>query len=69
MGVAPSGASIGSIATAGSAGLVAGALSMAAGVLGRWNWWLPDWAARLLRVPTGPRALTPRVPVVPRAAG
>ncbi|MDQ3859831.1 MAG: MMPL family transporter, partial [Actinomycetota bacterium] len=19
-------------------------------LLGRWNWWLPDWAARLLRV-------------------
>src|SRR5205085_12525033 len=39
-------------------------------ILGRWNWWLPGWAARLLRVSTGPREepLSPRVPVVPRAA-
>jgi uncharacterized membrane protein YdfJ with MMPL/SSD domain len=20
-------------------------------VVGRWNWWMPSWAARLLRVP------------------
>jgi RND superfamily putative drug exporter len=24
------------------------------GVLGRWNWWLPGWAAQLLRVPASP---------------
>ncbi|MFL6075928.1 MAG: MMPL family transporter, partial [Mycobacteriales bacterium] len=23
-------------------------------ILGRWNWWLPGWAARLLRVPPSP---------------
>ena len=23
-------------------------------LLGRWNWWLPGWAARLLRVPPAP---------------
>jgi len=23
-------------------------------ILGRWNWWLPDWAARLLRVAPSP---------------
>jgi putative drug exporter of the RND superfamily len=23
-------------------------------LLGRWNWWLPEWAARLLRVPPAP---------------
>ncbi|PZS16887.1 MAG: MMPL family transporter, partial [Acidimicrobiales bacterium] len=28
------------------------------GVLGRWNWWLPAWAARLLRVEPSP--LSPR---------
>jgi RND superfamily putative drug exporter len=24
------------------------------GVLGRWNWWLPVWVARLLRVEPSP---------------
>ncbi len=24
-------------------------------VLGRWNWWLPSWAARLARVRASPR--------------
>jgi RND superfamily putative drug exporter len=24
------------------------------GVLGRWNWWLPSWAAQLLRVEASP---------------
>jgi putative drug exporter of the RND superfamily len=25
-------------------------------LVGRWNWWLPDWSARLLRVePSPPR--------------
>jgi RND superfamily putative drug exporter len=23
-------------------------------LLGRWNWWLPEWAARLLRVEPSP---------------
>lgn len=26
----------------------------AVSVLGRWNWWLPDWAARILRVEPSP---------------
>jgi RND superfamily putative drug exporter len=31
-------------------------------VLGKWNWWLPAWAARLLRIP-GPQAEgTPGIP-------
>jgi RND superfamily putative drug exporter len=28
-------------------------------LLGRWNWWLPGWAARLLRVPASPVATAP----------
>ena len=33
-------------------------------LLGRWNWWLPDWAARILRVEPSPLepAETPEVP-------
>lgn len=31
------------------------------GTLGRWNWWLPSWAARLLRV--APSPLPPRVTI------
>ncbi len=33
----------------------------AVAILGRWNWWLPDWAARILRVqPSGaPPQITP----------
>jgi RND superfamily putative drug exporter len=27
-------------------------------LMGRWNWWLPHWPARLLRVPPSP--LRPR---------
>jgi putative drug exporter of the RND superfamily len=23
-------------------------------LMGRWNWWLPRWPARLLRVPPSP---------------
>jgi len=34
------------------------------GVLGRWNWWLPAWPARALRV--APSPLTPRVRPVPQ---
>ena len=31
--------------------IIRGVLAPAAvAILGRWNWWLPDWAARLLRV-------------------
>jgi RND superfamily putative drug exporter len=35
--------------------IIRGVLAPAAVVLfGRWNWWLPDWAARLLRVEPSP---------------
>jgi RND superfamily putative drug exporter len=34
------------------------------GVLGRWNWWLPAWLARALRV--APSPLTPRVTPAPQ---
>ena len=30
-------------------------------LLGRWNWWLPAWAAKVLRVEPSP--LAPRQPV------
>jgi RND superfamily putative drug exporter len=37
-------------------------------ILGRWNWWLPDWAARLLRVePSAAQAEAAPVPA-PQAA-
>jgi len=29
------------------------------GLLGRWNWWLPVWAARLLRVKPSSAAISP----------
>jgi len=29
-------------------------------LLGRWNWWLPPWAARLLRVPPSPATVAVR---------
>src|SRR5207248_1774285 len=29
------------------------------GVLGRWNWWLPSWAARPLRVTPSPALVQP----------
>jgi RND superfamily putative drug exporter len=33
-------------------------------ILGRWNWWLPDWAARILRVePSGTRPAATPAPV------
>ncbi len=32
-------------------------------LFGRWNWWLPDWAARLLRV--APSPMPPRQPLPP----
>ncbi len=28
-------------------------------VLGKWNWWLPSWAPRLLRIPAPPSAAEP----------
>ena len=31
---------------------------VAVAIIGRWNWWLPDWAARVLRV--GPSRAQPR---------
>jgi len=48
--------------------IIRGVLAPAAVALfGRWNWWLPDWAARLLRVepsplePEGPSQPAPQV--------
>jgi RND superfamily putative drug exporter len=35
-------------------------------MMGRWNWWLPDWAARLLR--TRPSAPAPEARPVPESA-
>jgi len=35
--------------------IIRGILAPAAvSLLGRWNWWLPEWAARLLRVQPSP---------------
>ena len=35
--------------------IIRGVLAPAAvAILGRWNWWLPDWAARILRVEPSP---------------
>jgi RND superfamily putative drug exporter len=35
--------------------IIRGVLAPAAvAILGRWNWWLPDWAARVLRVQPSP---------------
>jgi RND superfamily putative drug exporter len=31
-------------------------------LLGRWNWWLPPWAARLLRVPPSVSFPSPGLP-------
>ena len=27
-------------------------------IMGRWNWWMPGWAARILRVPPSPLPAT-----------
>ena len=44
--------------------IIRGVLAPAAVALfGRWNWWLPDWAARILRVE--PSALEPEGPSQP----
>jgi putative drug exporter of the RND superfamily len=45
--------------------IIRGVLAPAAvALLGRWNWWLPDWAARILRVDPSPLqpAETPELP-------
>ncbi len=44
--------------------IIRGVLAPAAVALfGRWNWWLPDWAARILRVQPSP--LEPEAPAQP----
>jgi RND superfamily putative drug exporter len=44
--------------------IIRGVLAPAAvALLGRWNWWLPVWAARLLRVE--PSGVTPAAPAEP----
>jgi putative drug exporter of the RND superfamily len=46
--------------------IIRGVLTPAAvAILGRWNWWLPDWAARLLRVE--PSRSEPEEPSQPEA--
>ena len=46
--------------------IIRGVLTPAAvAILGRWNWWLPDWAARLLRVE--PSRSEPEGPSQPEA--
>ena len=41
--------------------IIRGVLTPAAvAILGRWNWWLPDWAARILRVE--PSQVEPKAP-------
>jgi len=36
-------------------------------LFGRWNWWLPDWAARIVRVRPSPLAGTSQPAVRPAA--
>jgi RND superfamily putative drug exporter len=49
--------------------IIRGVLAPAAvALLGRWNWWLPAWAARLLRVPAAPTAPAPGAEPAARAA-
>ena len=48
--------------------IIRGVLTPAAvALLGRWNWWLPDWAARVLRVEPSPLE-SDAAPEVPAAA-
>ncbi|HEX2112235.1 MAG TPA: MMPL family transporter, partial [Gaiellaceae bacterium] len=49
--------------------LIRGVLAPAVvALLGRWNWWLPDWAARLLRVePSRVQPDAPQTPPAPAA--
>jgi RND superfamily putative drug exporter len=42
-------------AAVGFRAVIRGVLTPAAvALLGRWNWWLPNWAARILRVEPSP---------------
>jgi RND superfamily putative drug exporter len=46
--------------------IIRGVLTPAAvALLGRWNWWMPNWAARILRVEPSP--LEPKGPSQPEA--
>jgi RND superfamily putative drug exporter len=49
--------------------IIRGVLAPAAvTILGRWNWWLPDWAARLLRVePSRPLPVVTPEPIAQTA--
>jgi putative drug exporter of the RND superfamily len=48
--------------------IIRGILAPAAvALLGRWNWWLPDWAARLLRVEPSPLQPLDAPEVAPQA--
>jgi putative drug exporter of the RND superfamily len=38
-------------------------------LFGRWNWWLPDWAARIARVKVSPLAPKEPAPAALRSAG
>ena len=38
-------------------------------VFGRWNWWLPAWAARIVRVEPSPLEPRPAAGVAPRCRG
>jgi putative drug exporter of the RND superfamily len=35
-------------------------------LMGRWNWWLPTWPARILRVPPSPLRQRPALGEVDR---
>jgi len=49
--------------------IIRGVLTPAAvAILGRWNWWLPDWAARILRVDPSPVEPKPTPDPAPQAA-
>ena len=42
-------------------------IAAAVAIFGRWNWWLPEWAARLLRVEPSPLRPRDAPEVVPQA--
>jgi hypothetical protein len=47
--------------------IIRGVLTPAAvALLGRWNWWLPNWAARILRVEPSPAPPKPDSPPAPQ---
>src|SRR5688572_25097020 len=49
--------------------IIRGVLAPAAvSILGRWNWWLPRWAARILRVEPSPLRPPTEPPIQPDAA-